>query len=148
MELLWSNWIPEITYIQSKVALRCGRDASITSRVGHQYVTANCSLTFTLGFFTWWLVSLSQNWPVHFSVAFFQVLSYKKTLFLVRKSACNEATELAVIIAFHCQLTEHPTTGTLAAYASDEPIKKLCNKFLLICDKIMTGTLYSTSCPM
>ena len=43
---------PEITYIQSKIALRCGRGASITSTVGHQYVTANCSLTFTLVFFT------------------------------------------------------------------------------------------------
>ena len=38
---------PEITYIQNKVALRCGRGASITSTVGHEYVTANCSLTFT-----------------------------------------------------------------------------------------------------
>lgn len=33
-----------------KVKLRLdqyGRAASITSRIGHQYVTANCSLTFT-----------------------------------------------------------------------------------------------------
>lgn len=33
-----------------KVKLRLdkyGRGASITSRIGHQYVTANCSLTFT-----------------------------------------------------------------------------------------------------
>lgn len=93
---------PEITYIQSKVALRCGRGASITSRVGHEYVTANCSLTFTLGFSYFLLLSLSQK-PVHFSVAFSKCFHIKKTLFLLRKSACSEASKLAVIIALHCR---------------------------------------------
>ena len=45
--------------------------------------------------------SRSENCSLFSSI--FQVFSYKKTLFLVRKSACNEATELAVIIALLCQ---------------------------------------------
>ena len=139
---------PEKTYIQSKVALRCGRGASITSTVGHQYVTATELFSNFHSWFLYVMTSFSQSETCSLFSSIFQVFSCEKTLFLLRKSAWNEATKLAVIIALHFHLTEHPATGTLAAYASDEPIKKLCNKFFLICDKIMTSTLYITSCRM
>ena len=94
---------PEITYIQTKVALRCGRGVSISSGVGHEYV---CNFKLFSYFHSWFLyvmTTFSQLETCSLFSSIFQVFSYKKTLFLVQKSACNEASKLAVIIALHCQ---------------------------------------------
>ena len=75
---------PEITYIQSKVALRCGRGASITSTVGHQYVYVTATELFS-NFHSWFLyvmTTFSQSETCSLFSSIFQVFSYKKNFIL------------------------------------------------------------------
>ena len=74
---------PEITYIQTKVALRCGRGVSISSGVGHEYV---CNFKLFSYFHSWFLyvmTTFSQSETCSLFSSIFQVFSYKKNFILI-----------------------------------------------------------------